>query len=194
VLIAMTSAVKALLFVLFLVLIPTVPITIAVSRAMRARRTADEHELTAGRASSTPFWMISVVGMAITAGVFAALLIVLAAQSFADSDDGESVAPVERGGAGTSPDETIGSPVPQQGDATAGKAVFVKAGCGTCHSLQAANAKGTTGPNLDSDQPDFTTVVDCVTTGPGDMPSFAGQLSNAEIRNVAKFVAVVTRG
>ena len=87
----MTSAVKALLFVLFLVLIPTVPITIAVSRAMRSRRMPAERELTAGRASSTPFRMISVVGMAITAGVFAALLIVLAAQSFADSDDGESV-------------------------------------------------------------------------------------------------------
>ena len=82
----------------------------------------------------------------------------------------------------------------EQGNATAGKAVFIKVGCGKCHSLQAASARGTTGPNLDKDQLDFTKVVECVTTGPGDMPSFAGKLSGEEIRNVAKFVAVVTRG
>ena len=138
--------------------------------------------------------MISVVGIVATASVFLALVIVLMAQSFADSDEGESVAPVENGGAGAPADETVGSPVPQQGNATAGKTVFIKAGCGNCHSLQAARASGTTGPNLDKEQPDFTRVVECVTTGPGDMPSFAGKLSGEEIRNVAKFVAVVTRG
>jgi mono/diheme cytochrome c family protein len=191
---AMTSAVKALVFVLFLVLIPTVPVTLAVSRAMRRSRWApDEREVTSGRAASTPFRMISAVGIVATACVFLALVIVLTAQSFANSDEGESVAPVENGGAGDPQDETIGSPVPEQGNATAGKTVFSKAGCGKCHSLQAANARGTTGPNLDTDQPDFTKVVECVTTGPGDMPSFAGRLSNAEIRNVAKFVAVVAR-
>jgi len=149
--------------------------------------------VTSGRAASTPFRIISVVGIVATACVFVALVIVLTAQSFADSDEGESVAPVENGGAGEPQDETIGSPVPEQGNATAGRGVFIKAGCGTCHSLQAANASGTLGPNLDEDRPDFTKVVECVTTGPGDMPSFAGKLSNAEIRNVAKFVAVVTR-
>jgi len=150
--------------------------------------------VTAGRAASTPFRLLSVIGAGIAVCVFAALLVVLAAQALADSDEGESVAPVANGGAGAPADETIGSPIPDQGNATAGKAVFLEAGCGRCHSLQAANAKGTIGPDLDADQPDFTAVVECVTTGPGDMPSFAGRLSNEEIRNVAKFVAVVTRG
>ena len=192
---AMTSALKALLFVLFLVLIPTVPVTIAVSRAMRrTRRGPDEREVMSGRAASTPFRMISLVGLVATGGVFLALVIVLAAQTFADSDEGESVAPVENGGAGETDDETIGSPVPEQGNATAGRAVFIKAGCGDCHSLRAANGKGTTGPDLDSTQPDFTRVVECITTGPGDMPSFIGKFSNEEMRNVAKFVAVATGG
>jgi mono/diheme cytochrome c family protein len=35
------------------------------------------------------------------------------------------------------------------GDAEAGKAVFASAGCASCHTLSAANANGTVGPNLD---------------------------------------------
>jgi hypothetical protein len=61
--VAMTSAVKALLFVLFLVLIPTVPITIAVTRAMhRATGGPEPRDVTTGRASATPFQLISIVG------------------------------------------------------------------------------------------------------------------------------------
>lgn len=58
----------------------------------------------------------------------------------------------------------------------------------------AAGATGTSGPSLDEDEPDFSTVVASVTTGPGDMPSLADRLSNSEIRNVAKFVAITARG
>jgi cytochrome c551/c552 len=35
------------------------------------------------------------------------------------------------------------------GDANAGKAVFASAGCSSCHTLTAANASGTIGPDLD---------------------------------------------
>jgi cytochrome c551/c552 len=35
------------------------------------------------------------------------------------------------------------------GDANAGKAVFASSGCGSCHTLSAANATGTIGPDLD---------------------------------------------
>ena len=35
------------------------------------------------------------------------------------------------------------------GDATAGKAVFASNGCGSCHTLSAAGATGTIGPDLD---------------------------------------------
>jgi sulfite dehydrogenase len=191
--VALTSAARALIFVLFLVLIPTVPVTVLLVRAMRAPRQGPaESDLVSGRAASTPFRLISIIGCAITIAVFVALAIVLGAQAIADSDEGETVAPVENGGA--PPPETIVSPVPQQGNATAGKAVFMASGCGDCHTLRAANATGTRGPSLDEDEPDFSTVVACVTTGPGDMPSFAGRLSNSEIRNVAKFVAITARG
>src|SRR6267378_4063499 len=36
---------------------------------------------------------------------------------------------------------------PPQGDPVAGKAVFASAGCNACHTLKAAGATGTVGPN-----------------------------------------------
>jgi len=191
---AVTNGLKAFLFVFFLVLVPTVPVTIFVTRAMRrSRRGPSERDLVSGRAASTPFRLISLVGIAATVAVLLGVGIAVGAQALAGDEPGESVAPLENGGAGESPSETIGSPVPQQGNASAGREVFMSSGCGDCHALLAARAKGTRGPNLDESEPDFTRVVECLTTGPGDMPSFAGRLSNAEIRNVAKFVAVVSR-
>jgi mono/diheme cytochrome c family protein len=189
-LVALTSSEKALIFVFFLVLLPTVPLTIALTRATR-RSKADPTfgEVTRGRAASTPFRVISIVGSAIAVVALAALGVVVIATSVAGGDDGESVAPVENGGAGDPPTTTQSS-VPQQGNAENGRLVFRRAGCGGCHTLRAANATGTRGPNLDVDRPDFTRVVDCVTTGPGDMPTFIGRLSGTEIRDVAKFVAV----
>ena len=187
---ALTSSEKALLFVLFLVLLPTVPVTIALTRAMRRRRPeAASGELTRGRAASTPFRVISIVGSAITVVAVAAVGVALIAQSIAGGGDGESVAPVENGGAGDPPTTTVSS-IPQQGNAENGRKLFERAGCGDCHTLLAAKATGTRGPSLDDDRPDFTRVVECVTTGPGDMPTFIGRLSSTEIRDVAKFVAV----
>jgi mono/diheme cytochrome c family protein len=195
VIVAVSSAMKSFLFVFFLVLVPTVPVTIALTRAMRrSRRPPTERDVVSGRAASTPFRLISVVGIGATVAVMLGVGIAVGAQALAGDEPGESVAPVENGGAGASPPDTIDSPVPEQGNATAGRDVFLSSGCGDCHSLLAARATGTRGPNLDESEPDFTRVVECVTTGPGDMPSFAGRLSNAEIRDVAKFVAVVSRG
>lgn len=190
-LVALTSTEKALIFVLFLVLLPTVPLTIALTRALR-RRPSEPHgsgDVTSGRAASTPFRLISIVGAAIAVVALAAVGIAALAQSIAGDDDGESVAPVENGGAGEPP-VTTSSSIPRQGNAANGRKVFRRAGCGGCHTLLAAKATGTTGPSLDEDRPDFTRVVECVTTGPGDMPTFAGRLSAGEIRDVAKFVAV----
>ena len=70
-----------------------------------------------------------------------------------------------------------------------GEAVFKDAGCGNCHSLAAAAATGTVGPDLDSAAPDEETVVRQVTNGGNGMPSFRGRLTAGEIRNVADFVA-----
>jgi mono/diheme cytochrome c family protein len=67
--------------------------------------------------------------------------------------------------------------------------VFGSAGCGSCHTLAAAGASGQIGPNLDSVLPDFETVRKKVESGGGGMPSFGGKLTEAQIRDVAAFVA-----
>jgi len=75
------------------------------------------------------------------------------------------------------------------GDAANGKAVFASAGCGGCHTYSKAGSSGSIGPNLDDLAPSFDAVVTQVTNGGGPMPSFKGQLSEQEIRDVAAFVS-----
>ena len=81
------------------------------------------------------------------------------------------------------------SPIPADARPAAGAAVFKSAGCGSCHTLKAAGAGGQIGPNLDDVRPDFETTRAKVEQGGGGMPSFAGQLSAEQIRDVAAFVA-----
>jgi mono/diheme cytochrome c family protein len=81
-----------------------------------------------------------------------------------------------------------------EGDAAAGEEIFASAGCGGCHTLEAAGSSGTVGPNLDDAQPDFELAVDRVTNGSGAMPPFAGQLSADDINNVAAYVVQSTSG
>jgi mono/diheme cytochrome c family protein len=75
------------------------------------------------------------------------------------------------------------------GDAAAGAAVFASAGCGGCHTLAAANASGTVGPNLDEASPSADHVVERVTNGKGAMPSFKSQLSEQQIQDVGAYVS-----
>jgi len=82
-----------------------------------------------------------------------------------------------------------GSTIPAAANAAAGEKVFKAAGCGACHTLEAAGADGQIGPNLDSARPDFETVRAKVEAGGGGMPSFSGQLSADQIRDVAAYVA-----
>src|SRR5581483_822017 len=77
---------------------------------------------------------------------------------------------------------------------TAGKSVFASAGCSGCHTLQAAGASGTVGPNLDQAKPAKALVVDRVTHGKGAMPSFKGQLSAQQLDDVATFVSQAAGG
>jgi mono/diheme cytochrome c family protein len=79
-----------------------------------------------------------------------------------------------------------------EGNAEAGEEVFVSAGCGGCHVLEAAGSSGSVGPNLDESQPDHELVVDRVTNGMGAMPSFEGQLSEQQIQDVAAYVVEST--
>ena len=75
------------------------------------------------------------------------------------------------------------------GGGTDGKAIFASAGCSGCHTLAAAGASGTVGPNLDDAKPSKALAVDRITNGRGGMPSFKGQLSEAQIEAVAEFVS-----
>ena len=70
-----------------------------------------------------------------------------------------------------------------------GKTVFATAGCAGCHTLKAAGSTGTVGPNLDEAKPSKELVIDRVTNGKGGMPSFKGQLSEAQIQAVADYVS-----
>jgi cbb3-type cytochrome c oxidase subunit III len=71
---------------------------------------------------------------------------------------------------------------------TNGKAIF-QAECSSCHTLKAAGATGTVGPNLDQLKPSFAIAQHQVEVGGGVMPAFKGKLSQAQIDAVAKFVS-----
>lgn len=83
-----------------------------------------------------------------------------------------------------------------KGDPTAGAGIFAKAGCAGCHTLAAAHATGTVGPNLDTitPKPDFRLATARVTLGKGVMPSFKGQLTDQQIADVAAYVVKSTGG
>ena len=75
--------------------------------------------------------------------------------------------------------------------ATDGKAIFVQAGCGSCHTLKDAGTTGTVGPNLDDAKPPELKVVTQVTNGGSVMPAFRGRLTQAQIAAVARYVSSV---
>jgi mono/diheme cytochrome c family protein len=115
-----------------------------------------------------------------------ALLLVLAslllgAAGCGGDDDSDSSAPPA-----TTSEESGGS---GSGDAANGEEVFASAGCGGCHTFEAAGSTGATGPNLDELAPSFDEVVEQVTNGGGAMPAFGGELSEQEIRDVATYVS-----
>jgi cytochrome c553 len=75
-----------------------------------------------------------------------------------------------------------------------GAKVFASAGCASCHTLNAADANGQIGPNLDELKPDAATVSHQVEVGGNGMPSFKDRLSKQQIAQVASFVAQASRG
>ena len=81
--------------------------------------------------------------------------------------------------------------LPGAAQAAGGSQVWSQAGCGGCHTLQAAGSSGTAGPNLDYLQPSAGTVADQVASGGGGMPSFSSSLSSSEIQSLATWVASV---
>jgi cytochrome c oxidase subunit 1 len=80
------------------------------------------------------------------------------------------------------------------GAANLGAQVF-SSSCGSCHTLKAANATGTVGPNLDQLKPDAARVLAAVRnggTGSGTMPK--GLVLGEQAQQVAKFVAAKAGG
>jgi mono/diheme cytochrome c family protein len=77
---------------------------------------------------------------------------------------------------------------PPAQSSTDGKSIF-SANCASCHTLNAAGATGTIGPNLDQLKPAFPVAQHQVEVGGGVMPAFKGTLSQAQIDAVAKYVA-----
>lgn len=77
--------------------------------------------------------------------------------------------------------------------AKTGTAIFSCAGCASCHTLDAAGAKGTTGPDLDAIAKALTVAIVArqVTNGGGLMPAFNSKLTAAQIHAVAQYVASV---
>jgi mono/diheme cytochrome c family protein len=79
------------------------------------------------------------------------------------------------------------------GNAKAGAVVF-KAQCISCHTLKAAKASSTIGPNLDKKKPAYALVVTRVTKGKGVMPGYgtSGLLTKKQIQDVAAYVFAST--
>jgi cbb3-type cytochrome c oxidase subunit III len=69
-----------------------------------------------------------------------------------------------------------------------GKTIF-QSECSSCHTLKAANATGTVGPNLDQLKPSEAVVKHQVEVGGGVMPAFKGTLTDEQIAAVATFVS-----
>ncbi len=83
------------------------------------------------------------------------------------------------GGPGAKPPSQLGND---------GKAIF-SSQCASCHTLKAAAANGTVGPNLDQLKPPKAIVQHQVEVGGGVMPSFKGKLTPQQIAAVASFVS-----
>ena len=69
-----------------------------------------------------------------------------------------------------------------------GKTIFQNE-CASCHTLAAAGATGTVGPNLDQLKPAQAIVEHQVTNGGAVMPAFKGKLTPAQIAAVATYVS-----
>ena len=108
--------------------------------------------------------------------------LLLVAAGCGGDDDSDSSAPPA-----TTTEESGGGS--ETGDAANGEEVFASAGCGGCHTFEAAGSTGSVGPNLDELAPSFDQVVEQVTNGGGAMPAFAGELTEQEIRDVATYVS-----
>lgn len=87
---------------------------------------------------------------------------------------------------------STGKQKPPAAPAGPGKELF-SSKCASCHALEAANADGQVGPDLDELQPAEAQVLSAIKdggTGSGQMP--AGIVSGQQAEQVAEFVAAAS--
>jgi len=121
----------------------------------------------------------SLLVLLLVAGAF----VVVVAGCGGDDDSGSAEPPA------ATTTEDSGGDDGETGDAANGEQVFAAAGCGGCHTFEAAGSTGSVGPNLDDASPSYDLVVEQVTNGGGAMPAFGDELSDQEIQDVAAFVS-----
>ena len=115
------------------------------------------------------------------------------------SDDNNNTPAAETTAEQTTTEATTSAETTTEGETTGetnaaggvpeGEAVFNSAGCAACHTFEPAGATGMVGPNLDNINLTEAQVQRQVENGGGGMPAFKDRLSQAEIREVARFVA-----
>jgi mono/diheme cytochrome c family protein len=69
----------------------------------------------------------------------------------------------------------------------AGREIF-RDRCARCHTLAAANAHGTRGPNLDEIRLPVFAATQQVRLGGGGMPAYRGRLTDQQIREVVGYI------
>jgi mono/diheme cytochrome c family protein len=77
--------------------------------------------------------------------------------------------------------------------AAAGRALFVSAGCGSCHTLADAGTSGRIGPDLEQAHPDYQLALRRITDGGDGMPSFDRTLTQAQIRTLGHYLVDTAR-
>jgi mono/diheme cytochrome c family protein len=73
----------------------------------------------------------------------------------------------------------------------AGRELFNTWSCSACHTLTDAGSQGAVGPSLDNPKLTHDFIVNRVTNGQGPMPSFGGQISDADIGKLADYIVMV---
>jgi cytochrome c551 len=91
------------------------------------------------------------------------------------------------GGGQTTTGGTTTSGGAAAGDAQS-KSLFT-ANCAGCHTFAAAGSSGTVGPDLDQSTKNLAAIEQQIRRGGGGMPPFAGTLTDAQIKALAKWIA-----
>ncbi|HSK17142.1 MAG TPA: cytochrome c [Gaiellaceae bacterium] len=128
------------------------------------------------------------------ARVLVLALAALALLVLAGCGGGEETAPLPETIEGQTPTGGGSDEEPDvEGDAAAGREIYLAQGCGSCHALADAGTSGAVGPSLDDSSVDVAAAAQQIRAGGGGMPAYEGQLSEEEIANVATYV-VEARG